>query len=181
MDHGTGIRDRTDDCKKLFQKCGSSPVLGKLAWIQSGQADFNLWSFGLSADATGKSSLDFRVRYRPDIQEIICDLLDGLGESLNDCLEKGMCDLRFSRSNEYILITAHQLLPKLHQLFSWNLLAERTYPTYLKAMTNLTILSRNRPSISRLYWTNSPGYTLQFGDPGRNFDTTKLILDYGRR
>jgi hypothetical protein len=92
--HGTHIRGQSLNCKKLFQQCEVCPVLGELDWIQSGQGDFNLWCHGLSAVATGKSSLDFRVRHRPDIRKIICDLLDGLDESLKDCLKKGMWNPR---------------------------------------------------------------------------------------
>ena len=102
MAYETHIRDRALKCKELFRQCEACPVLGKLDWVQSGQGDFNLWCYGLSAAATGKSCLDFRVRDRPDIWKIICDLLDGLDESLKDCLKKGMWNPRFSVQKRFL-------------------------------------------------------------------------------
>jgi hypothetical protein len=87
---GTDIRDRSSKCVDLFHDCVSNPTLGNLSWVEHGQADFNLWVYGLSATSTGKSSLDYRVRQREDLSNMICDLLDGLEESLQDCLAQGI-------------------------------------------------------------------------------------------
>ena len=43
------------------------------------------------ATRVGRSSLDHRVRDRPELREMICDLLDGLAEALENYLETGMC------------------------------------------------------------------------------------------
>ena len=87
MSAGTDIRDRALHSIELFRKCAANSTLGRLNWIERGQADFNLWTYGLKAASTGKSSLDYRVRERPDLRNVICDLLDGLAESLQSCLE----------------------------------------------------------------------------------------------
>lgn len=87
MSSNTGIRDRTLNCIETFNRCLGNSALDKLAWVEKCQADFNLWTYGLKANSTGKSSLDYRVREREDVRNVICDLLDGLAESLHSCLE----------------------------------------------------------------------------------------------
>lgn len=64
-------------------------LLHKHQWLETGRAEFNLWSLGLNASRSDRSSLDYKVRQRPDLQEIITDLLDGLDESLSECLDPG--------------------------------------------------------------------------------------------
>ncbi|KAF2464373.1 uncharacterized protein BDR25DRAFT_96892 [Lindgomyces ingoldianus] len=100
MSSNKGIRDRTLNCIESFNKCLVNPTLGKLGWVERCQADFNLWTYGLKATSTGKSSLDYRVREREDVRNVICDLLDGMAESLHRCLEastelEGVEDLEF--------------------------------------------------------------------------------------
>lgn len=100
MSANTDIRDRTLNCIESFNKCSVNPALSKLGWVERCQADFNLWTYGLKATSTGKSSLDYRVREREDVRNVICDLLDGLAESLQSCLEastepEGVEDLEF--------------------------------------------------------------------------------------
>jgi hypothetical protein len=94
MDHnldsiGSEIRDRTKICEERFNTCLAHPKLEKHQWLETGFAEFNLWSFGLNASYSGQSSLDYKVRRRADIREIITGLLDGLGESLQECLDPG--------------------------------------------------------------------------------------------
>jgi hypothetical protein len=100
MPANTDIRGRTLNCIESFNKCSVNPALGKLGWVERCQADFNLWTYGLKATSTGKSSLDYRVRECEDVRNVICDLLDGLAESLQSCLEastepEGVEDLEF--------------------------------------------------------------------------------------
>jgi len=87
MSSNVNIRDRTLNCIESFNNCLANPALGKLGWVERCQADFNLWTYGLKADSTGKSSLDYRVREREDVRNVVSDLLDGLAESLYSCLE----------------------------------------------------------------------------------------------
>ncbi|KAH8598652.1 hypothetical protein B0O99DRAFT_591887 [Bisporella sp. PMI_857] len=81
------IHDRTKKCIEGFNECLAHEQLGKHQWLETGLAEFNLWSFGLNASHSGRSSLDYKVRQRPDLQDSITDLLDGLGESLKECLD----------------------------------------------------------------------------------------------
>ncbi|KAH8880195.1 hypothetical protein GQ53DRAFT_546604 [Thozetella sp. PMI_491] len=50
-------------------------------------AKFNWWSLGIGAAKSGHSSLDYRVRSREDVRDEIIDLLDGLAESLSNCVD----------------------------------------------------------------------------------------------
>ncbi|KAH8721546.1 hypothetical protein GQ44DRAFT_623072, partial [Phaeosphaeriaceae sp. PMI808] len=84
---GSGIRMRTLECNNQFKKCLEHEQLRKHQWLENGRAEFNLWSLGLNASHSGSSSLDWKVRQRPDLQVIITDLLDGLDESLEACLD----------------------------------------------------------------------------------------------
>ena len=90
----TDIRDRARKCIDLFRDCVSSQLLGRLKWIGTGHADFNLWAWGLNATSTGKSSLDSRLSQRADVLGVICDLLDGLAETLRDSLIQGKSSYR---------------------------------------------------------------------------------------
>ena len=72
-------------------RCISISVSSKLDWLENRQGEFNLWDAGLMATRVGRSSLDHRVRDRPELREMICDLLDGLAEALENNLETGMC------------------------------------------------------------------------------------------
>ncbi|KAH8897709.1 hypothetical protein GQ53DRAFT_884487 [Thozetella sp. PMI_491] len=81
---GGSIRERTGACQALFAQCITIPA--RIDWFEDRQGEFNLWASGLKADIDGRASLDFRVRTRPDVRELICDLLDGLCEALETIL-----------------------------------------------------------------------------------------------
>jgi hypothetical protein len=69
-------------CELRFKECISDACLGVEDWLVSSQANFNLWRFSIKAISTGSSSLDYRLRDRPNISLMICNLLGGLEESL---------------------------------------------------------------------------------------------------
>ena len=71
------IRDRTRACQKLFISCLS--ISRSEDWFENRQGDFNLWASGLNARSIGSP-----------VQEIICDLLDGLAEALEKYLQTGI-------------------------------------------------------------------------------------------
>ncbi|KAF3000402.1 hypothetical protein E8E14_001436 [Neopestalotiopsis sp. 37M] len=50
------------------------------------RGEFNIWAYGLQALSSGKSSLDYRVRFRKDVQGVILALLGGLSQDLEDCI-----------------------------------------------------------------------------------------------
>jgi len=57
-------------------------------WLENRQADFNLWASGIKATATGRSSLDYRVRCWPETSKAICSYLDGIRDLLHDYPEQ---------------------------------------------------------------------------------------------
>ncbi|KAL8296208.1 hypothetical protein RB600_001615 [Gaeumannomyces tritici] len=74
-------------CQRLFITCSQMQSMSTLGWIETRQGFFNLWAFGLKATEVGKQSLDYRVRTRPETAAAIRDLLEGLEESLEQCLD----------------------------------------------------------------------------------------------
>ena len=84
------IRRRTKSCQSLFQRCLFNPLFSELDWLENRQGEFNLWAASLKAASIGRSSLDYRVRDSPEVRESICDLLDGLSESLEGLSQTGM-------------------------------------------------------------------------------------------
>jgi hypothetical protein len=86
------IRRRTEACQSLFSHCLSNPVFSELDWFENRQGEFNLWAASLKAASIGRSSLDYRLKDSPEVQELICDLLDGLSEALASLLKLGVSD-----------------------------------------------------------------------------------------
>ncbi|EGX48305.1 hypothetical protein AOL_s00080g430 [Orbilia oligospora ATCC 24927] len=85
MDESTNISRIASECKTIFAGCISTPGMGEEAWVRSAQGDFNLWCLGIKATSSNKSSLDYRLREKPDVREDICDLIRGLINSLQKC------------------------------------------------------------------------------------------------
>ncbi|KAL8342981.1 hypothetical protein RB598_004374 [Gaeumannomyces tritici] len=77
----------TKTCQDLFEGCMQTDRLSTSGWLEKRQGMFSLWSFALKASETGKQSLDYRVRSRPDVAEAIKDHIEGLIEALEQCKE----------------------------------------------------------------------------------------------
>ncbi|KAM4055138.1 hypothetical protein HRG_005945 [Hirsutella rhossiliensis] len=77
------LREKTRACKQLFQKCLHIPDIDEDDWLAQKSAEFNLCTSGLKADKHGPDSLDSRLRLRPDIRDVVADLLDGLVTALS--------------------------------------------------------------------------------------------------
>lgn len=84
------IREATLQCRDLIQKCQELPEFAGGAWIEEQQADFNWWSHGLNATKTSHSSLDYRLRQRPDIQRVVLNHLDCISDALRECINMSM-------------------------------------------------------------------------------------------
>lgn len=103
MDSSTEtIRKSAVACQLRFKECISDSSLNMEDRLVSSQADFNLWLFGTKGTSTGRSSLDYRLRERPNINLMICNLLGGLEESLEQCLA--------IRKSYYTSIQGHTIL-----------------------------------------------------------------------
>jgi hypothetical protein len=79
------IKERTEACRALFRKFLEKYPADE--WIENRQADFQLWSIGFQASASGKASLDHKLRDFPQIRDFICDHIDGLNEILQRHLD----------------------------------------------------------------------------------------------
>ena len=83
------ICDPSRKCIDLFRECATNPILGRWQWIEVSQGDFNFWARGLNVLSHSQDSLDYRIRTRRDILDLILNLLNGLAESLEEALEQG--------------------------------------------------------------------------------------------
>jgi hypothetical protein len=81
------IRLRAEGCQSLFARCLSNPLFAELDWFENRQGEFNLWAASLKALSVGRPSFDYRLRDRPEVREMICDLLEGLAEALASLLQ----------------------------------------------------------------------------------------------
>lgn len=84
---GSEIRDKTKRCEERFNACLAHPDVEKYKCLEMSSSDFNCWSSSLNASHSGRSSLDYKIRQKPDIIEIITELLDGLEDSLEEYLD----------------------------------------------------------------------------------------------
>ncbi|UPK96304.1 hypothetical protein LCI18_007239 [Fusarium solani-melongenae] len=87
MERANQLCRRTEECLSLFEDASRHQALADDDWFEDRAADFVWWSHGLKAQKTGRSSLDYRLRDRPDIQKVIAGLLDSLAQALKECLQ----------------------------------------------------------------------------------------------
>ncbi|KAI8951383.1 hypothetical protein F4801DRAFT_578590 [Xylaria longipes] len=89
MDSSEDIYRLTNGCASLFAKCQSKKItaLTQDDWVGGKLADFNLWAAGIIASTTGPSSLDYRVRDRPDVKLVLIGLLSTVKEAAERCLD----------------------------------------------------------------------------------------------
>ncbi|KAG5744879.1 hypothetical protein H9Q70_012424 [Fusarium xylarioides] len=85
MEGGLIIREKTRVCKDAFQRCLEIQDLSEDDWIEQKSAEFNWWISGLNADKIGPGSLDSRLMLRPDVRDVVVDLLGGLIMALSKC------------------------------------------------------------------------------------------------
>lgn len=76
-------------CEKLLQSCLLSPRLSEDDWAHGRLDDFKLWVAGINATAPGHASLEWRLRSRSDVKEVVLGLLEELMERIQDCLDHG--------------------------------------------------------------------------------------------
>lgn len=79
----------TEQCISMFKTFSEHSDFTDDDWLEDRAADLAWWSYSLKAHKTGRSSLDYRLRSRPDVQKIITNLLESLATTLNDYLKSG--------------------------------------------------------------------------------------------
>lgn len=86
----SAIRQRTETCQALFSAIQQGSSVIETDWIDKMSAEFNWWSLGIGATKRNHSSLDYRLRSREDVNNILVNLLDGMAISLKNYHELGM-------------------------------------------------------------------------------------------
>jgi hypothetical protein len=67
----------------------TTPRLMHQEWAENRLADFNLWASSAGASATGKASLDYRLRENLDAHTILINLLSMLRILVQKCISQG--------------------------------------------------------------------------------------------
>ncbi|KAM0342917.1 hypothetical protein ACHAPU_009121 [Fusarium lateritium] len=90
MDDGKSpIHHLTEQCVSIFKTLSEHSHFAGDDWLEDRAADFAWWSYSLKAQKTGRSSLDYRLRSRQDVQKIIANLLESLAATLDEYLQSG--------------------------------------------------------------------------------------------
>lgn len=110
---GSEIRDKTKKCEERFNAYLAQVDVEKYEWLEISSSDFNCWSSGLNASHSGRTSLDYKLRQRPDIKEIITGLLDCLDDSLEEYFDDSPEECL--GSGKFILTLWFQLLNRIKQ------------------------------------------------------------------
>ncbi|KAI0803354.1 hypothetical protein GGR55DRAFT_397189 [Xylaria sp. FL0064] len=94
------LRYKSRACRQWFKNCLETPSLDSDDWLEQKAAVFNWWMSGLNADKSGPDSLDAWLRLRPDVREVLVDVLDGLGSTLCKLHQMATSDLLFEENPE---------------------------------------------------------------------------------
>ena|SRR5450432_4428345 len=76
-------------CRQSFEECLSIDRLMDHEWAENRLADFNLWAAGVGAFAKKDASLDQRLVFKPDVREVIVNLLYMLKAFVEQCQDHG--------------------------------------------------------------------------------------------
>ncbi|TRX88536.1 hypothetical protein FHL15_010575 [Xylaria flabelliformis] len=99
------LRDKSRACKQWFRDCLKTPNLDYDDWLEQKYAEFNWWISGLNADKSGPGSLDARLILRPDVRDVLVDVLDGL--------ENALCEFHQISTSGSFLAEEHTVLAEL--------------------------------------------------------------------
>ncbi|KAL2858223.1 hypothetical protein BJX68DRAFT_163001 [Aspergillus pseudodeflectus] len=83
------IFDAATECRYIFRTAITTPRLMHQEWPENRLADFNLWASSAGASATGKASLDYRLRENLDAHTILINLLSMLRILVQKCISQG--------------------------------------------------------------------------------------------
>lgn len=79
----------TAACIQSLTDCLPVEALGKDEWAENRLADFNLWASGIGASTRSRASLDARLALRPEVREVIANLLRLLAATVDECKKLG--------------------------------------------------------------------------------------------
>lgn len=75
-------------CIRLFENCRSVSFVAKHGWIEYRELEFFRWT-EVAQVYQSQTSLDYRLKDRPEIRKRILNILDGISEALAYCLYIG--------------------------------------------------------------------------------------------
>ena len=75
-------------CTRLFENCRSISFVAKHGWIEYRELEFFRWTEVVQVYQS-QTSLDYRLKDRPEIRKRILKLLGGISEALAFCLYLG--------------------------------------------------------------------------------------------
>ncbi|KAL1967098.1 hypothetical protein VTN77DRAFT_3622 [Rasamsonia byssochlamydoides] len=78
----TTIYELATDCSQLFDDYLSNPSARSFDTVETQNARFNIWAANLGVFADLHASLDYRLRYSPEIRTMVLRLLDVLHRNL---------------------------------------------------------------------------------------------------
>lgn len=90
VSHNMSIQEATKQCLETLRACLAVEQLMIDAWAENRLADLNLWIAGLGALASSRVSLDTRLGSKPEIRDIIANLLGLLALTVEKCRRLGM-------------------------------------------------------------------------------------------
>lgn len=79
------LRNAAIGCQKAFRECLSVPSLNDDSWAENKLGDFNLWITNLRVLKPGHASLDYRLREKEDLRNVIAGLLQSLHDFVERC------------------------------------------------------------------------------------------------
>ncbi|EGR50163.1 uncharacterized protein TRIREDRAFT_105458, partial [Trichoderma reesei QM6a] len=85
VSHNMSIQEATKQCLETLRACLAVEQLMIDAWAENRLADLNLWIAGLGALASSRVSLDTRLGSKPEIRDIIANLLGLLALTVEKC------------------------------------------------------------------------------------------------
>ena len=83
------IHEATLKCRRSFTACLEVETLTKDEWAENRLADFNLWISGTGAEAAKRASLDSRLAHRPEVRDVVANILNLLAGVVDDCRKLG--------------------------------------------------------------------------------------------
>ncbi|RKL08600.1 hypothetical protein BFJ68_g9394 [Fusarium oxysporum] len=148
MEEGLMIRNKTRFCKEAFQRCLEIQDLAVGDWLEQKSAEFNWWISGLNADKIGPGSLDSRLMLRPDVRDVVADLLEGLITTLSKCEDIAKEEMAEDESlEESFSYNQHSTTNELHRTPSpWSDMSDGT-----GTETNSSTKDENEEAVGDLY------------------------------
>lgn len=96
MDSEPTIAEKAGLCFSAFQQCLEKSAFvspRKMSRVEDQFARFSLWTANIGFFASGRASLDHRLREAQEVREVITGLLEVLDDKIKECRQQSLlCD-----------------------------------------------------------------------------------------